>query len=1136
MPVSIENANKALFAKQIVQDFTKKITGEDEERVVGINPEDKFFVGKLSPKQENDISSSKTFINQIGLDFVINKEELNSATLLITPQGEFYYRVIPTLKEQRDVFVEEYKLANGIEEISFEEIVSNIRDDKTDDKLYFYSIAPVYKKLRLTDEFSIKVELKNIMRSEGVYGYKKIEDELTKKLEILIEQVMQEKEALRDYRTKVGVADLVDEASWELYLHKGKEPVYPIWAFSVEVEVKKYRSDQYKIQVTLSNEMNKEEESKGRGKDNRDKKIIDTLFNAGIILELEGAEYQPTKLEYFDEDYKYERTAVAIGNNCSIIQKTPQIIATTNIPLFEQKRLKTKDEIEAKFQDLIVSPIETLEKIHQFMIKDLEQLKEEYEFLKDHLVEGEKENRRAQEKYLQEITEFRFEIERFKNGIDKLKCKQEMKKAFILMNKAFSKNNKGFDRWRLFQIVFIVSLIPDVGVSEYGEEEMGPKNKIDEVDVLYFPTGGGKTEAFLGVTIFTAFFDRIRGKHAGISSIIKYPLRLLSVQQMQRIADVLAQSEIIRREEIPNEVGEEFSLGYYVGDVNTPNKLDTKLIEEIKKNSQDNINNKYKIIDKCPFCGGTNIDIEIDEVSYRIKHRCNNPQCSSGGFLPLYLVDREIYRYLPTVLVSTIDKIAAIGYQPNFKNILGEVSFKCIQHGYTSKNKCTEYDVCKLSPDNLKRVAIKDPAPSLLIQDELHLVRESLGAFDGHYETAFQYMIKCLGQSKKKIKIIGATATISSYKTQIKHLYGKNATRFPSEYPKLDRNFYSYIDQEETHRIIIGYAPYAKAIINSVVYSMKYLKEVLETYKKDISKIMRIPGIDLNSTEEAKKLLQDYWFLLEYNNVKQDGNKVIGAIETPINVELKNQGIQQFDYRKMTGDDSFQDVRKVLAEVENTKDVFNGFNLIVATSMISHGVDADKFNNMMFFGMPGNTAEYIQAYSRVGRKYPGIVIVLLRPTRDKDLSYLRHFNKFHEYKDILVDPVPINRWAKKAVDKTFPGIFQAIIFNYYEVVLGSLYKAQSFKNAIEEGRILKEEVVEHILKAYTCMEENNRIKDIGRQYKVAIEEKVELIFDEVRNKTFAKDDNLSDELEKILHQRVMTSLRDSEEQVKIRLE
>lgn len=1136
MPVSRENANKALFAKQIVVDFIKKITGEDEDRVVGINPEDKFLVGKLSPKQDNNINSSKTFINQIGLDFVINEEDLSSAALTIAPIGEFYYRVIPTLKEQRDVFVEEYKLANGIEKITFEEILDNIRDRETDKKQYSYSMAPVYKKIKLTNEFQVQIELKDIMKSENVYGYKKIEEEFTNKLNNLIEHIFQQTDALREYKTRVEVADLVDELSWELYLHKGKEPILPIWAFSVQVEVKKYRENQYRVQITLSNEMNKEDESLGRGKNNKNKKIIDTLFNAGITVKLEGAMYQPTRLEYFDEDYKYDRTAIAIGNNCSVIQKSENTVETTNIPLFEQKRLKTKDEIEVRFQELINSPVETLEKIYKSMKEDLRQLNKEYDLLKDRLVEGEQENRKAQKKYQQEISEFKFEIERFKNGIDKLKVKEEMKRAFILMNKAFSKNNKGYDRWRLFQIVFIVSLIPDVGVSEYGEEEMGPKNKIDEVDVLYFPTGGGKTEAFLGVTIFTAFFDRIRGKHAGVSSIIKYPLRLLSVQQMQRVADVLAQSELIRRKEILSDEGEEFSLGYYVGDVNTPNKLDAKLIEEIKKNSQENINNKYKIIDKCPFCGGTNIDIEIDEVSYRIKHRCNNLQCSSGGFLPLYLVDREIYRYLPTVLVSTIDKIAAIGYQPNFKNILGEVSLKCTQHGYTSKNKCIEYDICKLSQDNLKRVKIKDPAPSLLIQDELHLVRESLGAFDGHYETTFQYMIKCLGQSKKKIKIIGATATISSYKTQIKHLYGKNATRFPSEYPKLDSNFYSYIDQEETHRIIIGYAPYAKAIINSVVYSMKYLKEVLENYKEDLRKIKCIPGIDLNSLEEAKELLQDYWFLLEYNNVKQDGNKVIGAIETPINVELKNQGIQPFDYRKMTGDDSFQDVRKVLAEVENTKDVFSGFNLIVATSMISHGVDADKFNNMMFFGMPGNTAEYIQAYSRVGRKYPGIVIVLLRPSRDKDLSYLRNFNKFHEYKDILVDPVPINRWAKKAIDKTFPGIFQAVIFNYYEVLLGTLYKVQNFKDAIEEGEILKEEVVEHILKAYTCTEEDNRIKDIGRQYRVAIEEKVELVFNEVKNKTFTKDDSLPDELEKILHQRVMTSLRDSEEQVKIRLE
>ena len=127
------------------------------------------------------------------------------------------------------------------------------------------------------------------------------------------------------------------------------------------------------------------------------------------------------------------------------------------------------------------------------------------------------------------------------------------------------------------------------------------------------------------------------------------------------------------------------------------------------------------------------------------------------------------------------------------------------------------------------------------------------------------------------------------------------------------------------------------------------------------------------------EILKDYWIFLEYNNVKRDGNNVEGALDTPINVELRKQGITEFITRKMTGDETFQDVREVLAQVENNENVYEGINLIAATSMISHGVDADRFNIMFFFGIPGNTAEYIQAYSRTGRKHSSIVVDIIRP-------------------------------------------------------------------------------------------------------------------------------------------------------------
>ena len=732
-----------------------------------------------------------------------------------------------------------------------------------------------------------------------------------------------------------------------------------------------------------------------------------------------------------------------------------------------------------------------------------------------------------------EISGFEYEIKRFENGIKIIKEYSMVRDAFIFMNQAFKNSAKNYDSWRLFQIVFIVSLIPDVCTSEYGEEEIG-QTYIDKVDLLYFPTGGGKTEAFLGITIFTVFFDRLRDKKVGVSAIIKYPLRLLSVQQVQRVADILAVAEIIRRDHEDMRDGEPFSLGYYVGDNNTPNKITQYVAQNLLNKSQEEMNEEYKVIDTCPFCRSKKINVEYLPEQIRLVHRCLGPNCPSDGILPFFMVDREIYRYLPSVLISTIDKFASVGLQADFRNILGQVNNKCRKHGYSSRLRCTEREKGLECEDNslLDKVTLKDPAPTLFIQDELHLIRESLGVYDAHYESLIQYIIKELTISKKKIKIIGATATISAYREQIKHLYLKDPVRFPCASPFLDKNFYAYIDYEELHRKILGFAPFGKAIINSVVYSMKYLKQIIWKYYQNPRLLSSISGMDIRSKEEAMELLENYWIFLQYNNVKLDGNKVINALDDPINTELKREGIQEFDPRKMTGDDTFQDVRKILAEVENSTDIFHDLNLITATSMISHGVDADRFNLMYFFGMPNNTAEYIQAYSRVGRKHPGLVFMIMRPSRERDQSYLKNFIKFHEFKDILVEPVPINRWASKAIERTFPGILSALILNFYDFNVQNktgknIYMMSQLQEAVNQGLINKDELTKRLKACYQSSDQS-----LGKVYDEWIENAVNQFVNNIKYEDFNRrndrDAYITSGLERLGFLKPMNSLRDTD--------
>lgn len=654
--------------------------------------------------------------------------------------------------------------------------------------------------------------------------------------------------------------------------------------------------------------------------------------------------------------------------------------------------------------------------------------------------------------------------------------------------------------------------------------------------LLYFPTGGGKTEAFLGVLVFNLFFDRHRGKSCGVTSILRYPLRLLSVQQVQRLANVLAKAELIRRADKEICGTECFSLGYFVGDNNTPNEMSAKEYARYREMNQAQ-RDEHRVLDVCPFCGKQSVHIRADEYLSRLVHFCDNPECQSGGDLPLYIVDSEIYRYLPSAIISTVDKLAIVGCNANFRNILNGGEYKCPVHGYTSKKKCIER-TCKLEVQEFETVDMYDPAPTLFIQDELHLIRESLGTYASHYESFLKYYIRNISKSKRDVKIIGATATISSYREQVYHLYGRNPIRFPCESPFIEKNFYAEVDKEDLQRQILGYAPYGKAIVNSVVYSLKYMREAVFEYYKDPQKILDIPNIGISTKEEALELLKDYWIFLEYNNVKRDGNNVDGAIKTPVNEELSSDGIIPFKTRAMTGDESFQDVREVLAEVENNNDVYGGVNLITATSMISHGVDADRFNVMFFYGIPGNMAEYIQAYSRTGRKHTSIVIDLIRPMRETDQSYLKNFTSMHKYKDLLVEPVPINRWASKAVDNTLPGIFTGLLLTCYDPEIqytsGSLFFMKNIKKAIKGHEISISTVKDQLYMAFGCTDDDGTTQDLGNQYRQKIDAFVDDVFVQIRDRSWS-DENIFDGF-RLMGYRIMNSLRDTDSQLIIELD
>lgn len=1138
--------NRELLAKEIVERFIASISGTKVDTIIGYNPNDRIYVGKLSPQSASDTFSSSVLIKQIGVNFRVPKTDIENIELDIFPQGNFFFRVIPTYEQQRQAFFKDFVATFAELKIAtFEDLIAQKQAGNLSKEMLGHkvSLLPIYKKIAIDrNQVFLTLKVSDIYNAQFDCGSVEPDSPFKKSLHEIVETLCSEVRAYPDvmpcqFRDRLTIDNLITEDAWEKYKRRQvvreEFEMFSRFDFDISVDVKGLE-DCLDITVALSNETAFGDETS----DNKMKAAktdpyrINTLFNSGIKVRVRNGELIPVELDYFADDYKYDKCVYALGNNCNVeCSDDNTVVQTIHVPVFVQKRLKTNNSLAVKFEDLISDPVNTLNTIHQKMLKELKSWENDFASKSGLTPNGKRQ-------FEQEISSFRLEIKRFKTGVELIDNYHMIRTAFQYMNRAFKRSAKGYDSWRLFQIVFVVSLILDIVANEPElilDDEVKRKAKTNDADILYFPTGGGKTEAFLGILVFNLFFDRLRGKECGVTAMLKYPLRLLSVQQVQRVSNILATAEQIRVEEELG--GETFSLGYFVGEGNTPNKIDKELRKTLNELSAEEIDEKYRLLDVCPFCGSNAVHVVYDEEANSLRHVCTNRACPSGGRLPLFMVDDDIYRFIPSVIISTVDKMTAIGLNMRFHNLLCGASYKCPKHGYTARTKCLA-DGCNCTPADFQRVQMKDPAPTLLIQDELHLIKESLGAYDSHYETLIEYFIRHLSGCNRGIKVIGATATISAYAEQARHLYWKNAIRFPAASPYLNHDFYSFVDEKDIGRIIVGYAPFGKAIVNSVAFSLQYLKRVVYELYQAPEQILRIPGMSFDGSPEEKiaaalRLLEDYWIILEYNNVKMESNRVLQALEDPINTELIAEGIQPLTAKKMTGDDTFQEVRATLSSIEHAESVIHDldFNMIAATSMISHGVDADRFNLMMFYGMPGNTAEYIQAYSRVGRKHTGVVIDIMRPSREKDQSYLKNFVKFHEYKDILVDSVSINRWATKAVENTLPGILSSLILNYYEYELqfsiGDVSKYGDLKKALTVGAITADMLKNHAHHIYKCSDNDS---SIGKLYRITIDKIIDNLVMSLKYGSIEPRTYLTEAFDRC-YCHVMSSLRDTDKQI-----
>ena len=620
-----------------------------------------------------------------------------------------------------------------------------------------------------------------------------------------------------------------------------------------------------------------------------------------------------------------------------------------------------------------------------------------------------------------ERDEFAKELSRIKRGHELLVQDERLRSAFCAMNRAMMIGAGGrYDAWRPFQFAFLLANM---------ECLLDKSTESEIVDIVWFATGGGKTETYLGLLLTAAFLDRMRGKWSGITAWSRFPLRMLSLQQTQRFANAIAAAELVRRD---LEVGgDPFSLGFLVGGGATPNRIRKESERENEDVTKiEDMENPFRLLELCPFCRNVPITTRFDRASWRLVHLCGAKDCPSGGEpLPIHIVDDEIWRFLPTIVIGTLDKAANIARQSGMRGLVGPPWGMCSRpgHGYTYARRSAFPNGC-LVPDcrgGEPGPLPMDPqlyGPSFRLQDELHLLRDSLGAVDSHYELALDSLQAELTGARPKI--LASSATLAGYRKQVEVLYRRSARVFPQPAPKDGQGFWTS-DSRRLMRRYVALAP-RRLTVEFVI------DRLIITLQRAIRTLLHEPETicsELDVDPQFGTFLADvYGTNVVYGNTLQDIDAVLRSSESQY-AELDPPP----NVASLTGRTAFDEVRSILARLERPEREFGDrLHLITASSMMSHGVDIDRLNVMIMLAFPLGVAEFIQSTSRVGRKWPALVIVVPKMARERDASVYRSFPQFVSHGDRFVEAIPISRKSRRVLERTISGLELSRMYQIHE--------------------------------------------------------------------------------------------------------
>ncbi|MBR7824678.1 DISARM system helicase DrmA [Actinospica sp. MGRD01-02] len=665
--------------------------------------------------------------------------------------------------------------------------------------------------------------------------------------------------------------------------------------------------------------------------------------------------------------------------------------------------------------------------------------------------------------------------------------------------------------WRPFQLAFLLLNLP--ALADPGHRERSTDSGTAVADLLWFPTGGGKTEAYLGLTAFTLAVRRLQPQFGGyradhgIAVLMRYTLRLLTIQQFHRASALICACEVLRRADTERWGNEPFRIGLWVGGEVTPNTVD-RADEYVKEAHRDRGRPRLgggspHQLTHCPWCGSAleaarAITVDLKGLR-RTWVRCPDLMyCPFGPMgeysgaagaepgLPVVVTDEELYRLLPSLVIATVDKFAQLPWQGATRTLFGGVDRYCERHGHLAAETTSaswESATGHQATDSLPAARIlpgtRIRPPDLIVQDELHLISGPLGSLVGLYESAVDRLATWEREPGQPVrpKVIASTATVRRARNQIGALFNRETRVFPPPGLDADDSFFARTRPttglgSKPGRLYIGLCAHGSRIKNTHIRVYVALLAAAHA---------------LHEKYGRNEVTDPYMTVVGYFNSLRDLGGMRRLVEDDVSTRVgraDERGLanrREPQVRELTSRMSNDDIPVILAELERAytnrsagygpdaapsrprAETPRAVDVLLATNMIAVGVDVSRLGAMIVANQPKSTAEYIQATSRVGRAAPGLVFTVYNWARPRDLSHYESFEAFHATMYQHVEALSVTPFADRAIDRGLSGVLAALVRDLrpdYNTNLGAGYLTRDSELADHVGQYLKRRAVD----------------------------------------------------------------------------